>query len=98
MLPREDLPVVFVEKKVSMKKCSFILLYRSIQLFVPMLWDRLELYLLMMYWEMTSRVRFADSRSIIQILERWEASIPLGLLAWAALTMMSSRYMLPLVD
>ena len=90
MLPREDLPAVFVEKKVSMKKCAFILLYRSMRSFVPWLLVRVGLLLLVLCWDMTYRVRFADYRSVFQILERWEASMPLGMLAWAALTMMSS--------
>ena len=74
-----------------MKKFSFIISYRSMRSFVPYLRERVGLSLIVMCWDVTPRVRFADSRSIIHILERWESSIPLGLLAWVALTMMSSR-------
>ena len=68
------------------------------RLFVPKLWDRVGLLLLVLFWDVTSRVHFAESRLILHILERWEASISLGLLAWSALAMMSSRYIFPLVD
>ena len=93
----EYLPAVFVEKKFSMKKCSFILLYRRMRSFVPKLRDRVGLLILVVCRDMTSRVRFAESRSILQIMERLEASIPLYMLEWSALTMMSSMQMLPLV-
>ena len=58
--------------------------------FVPKLRDRVGLLILVVCRDMTSRVRFAESRSILQIMERLEASIPLYMLEWSALTMMSS--------
>ena len=56
-----------------MNKCSFIILYHIMRL-----QERVGLLLLVLCWDMTSRVRFADSRSTPQILERWEASMTLG--------------------
>ena len=58
--------------------------------FVPNLWERVGLLLLVLCWDVISRVRFAEYRLILQSLERWEASITYGLISWAALTMMSS--------
>ena len=63
-----DFPDFSVAKKVSMQKCSFILLYRSIQSFITQFLDRFGLSVLTIFYVVMSRVSLDSSMSVIYTL------------------------------
>ena len=78
VFPINNLSAFCVANKVSMKKSCPICLYRSIQSLVEWFIDKIGSSDLLHFWVNTSRVLFAESKSILQNSLICSADIPLG--------------------